>query len=368
MAVQKSSKSKFKLFGTVRQLPSGRYQARYTSPAGEQLTVRGTFPDQITARNRLHEIEVDIRRGDYWDNRKARITFREFMKKYMEFRATQVRETERRNNESYLKVHLNPAFGNLRMDQITSEKVDAWWSSQPPREIRRVCYGFLRHAMKYALRWGYIRTNPCMVEEPSKAVGPARPTWSVEQFYEVLEKVPAHLHAPLHVMFAGHLRLGELIALNADDYDYETGELTVTKQKNSLGQTTETKTGLSKTIVLLDNGIEALAAAPRRIGATPLFAGERGERLNRITLRKRWNAAVAETGYENFHLHDLRHIGLSLVAASNAPLKDLMERGGHRSIGGVMRYQHTDKQRHKKLARKVSKALRDQHTSKTSDK
>lgn len=98
-------------FGTVDELPSGRFRARYRIPSGEQVSA-GTFPTEPLAWQRLDEIEVDLRRGDHWDDRKSKTKFRDFMVVYMEHRAKKVTPTELANNRSYLKVHLLPVFGN----------------------------------------------------------------------------------------------------------------------------------------------------------------------------------------------------------------------------------------------------------------
>jgi hypothetical protein len=38
--------------------------------------------------------------------------------------------------------------------------------------------------------------------------------------------------------------------------------------------------------------------------------------------------------------HDMRHTGTRLAAASGAPLKALMQRMGHTTVGAALRYQH----------------------------
>jgi len=46
-------------------------------------------------------------------------------------------------------------------------------------------------------------------------------------------------------------------------------------------------------------------------------------------------------GMEDFRLHDLRHTGQALAAATGVTLADLMKRLGHSSPGADMRYLHT---------------------------
>lgn len=50
-------------FGTVRQLPSGRYQARYPGPDGRLRTAPDTFESRQDAGRFLSAIETDMQRG-----------------------------------------------------------------------------------------------------------------------------------------------------------------------------------------------------------------------------------------------------------------------------------------------------------------
>jgi hypothetical protein len=54
-------------FGRVRQLTSGRWQARYPGPDGQLRTAPTTFGRRGEAERFLSEIETDISRGDWFD-------------------------------------------------------------------------------------------------------------------------------------------------------------------------------------------------------------------------------------------------------------------------------------------------------------
>jgi integrase len=356
-------------FGNVRQLKSGRFQARYRLPSGEQASA-GTFDLEPLAQERLDEIEVDLRRGIHWDARKGKTKFRDFMVEYMGHRKLTVSTGEFANNRSYLKVHLLPFFGNLRMEEVDEEVVDKWFATQPRTETRRNVYAFLRRALKYAVKWKYVRVSPCNVLESKKSGSVPRPTWMTSDFERVLQCVPetiqlnraalptkVYYREALQVMFAAHLRLGELIGLNADDYDRKTLLLRVERQVTARGETTDTKTGSRKTIRPLSMGVSALDRIPRSIGTAPLIPGAKSKRLPRLSLQRAWKQAVREAGFENFHIHDIRHIGLSLVAASGAPMKDVMTRGGHASVQSAARYQHSDVDRDRKVAEEVDRLM-----------
>ena len=62
-----------------------------------------------------------------------------------------------------------------------------------------------------------------------------------------------------------------------------------------------------------------------------LFTGEKGGPLRRHVWQVIWEQARSEVGMPEFHFHDLRHTGNTLVAATGASTKELMARMGHAS-------------------------------------
>ncbi|MEM8710287.1 MAG: site-specific integrase, partial [Planctomycetota bacterium] len=64
-------------FGTIRKLPSGRYQARY-SHLGKQIAADHTFTAKTDARRWLSTIEADMVRGTWIDPEAGAITFGEY--------------------------------------------------------------------------------------------------------------------------------------------------------------------------------------------------------------------------------------------------------------------------------------------------
>lgn len=54
-------------FGSIRQLPSGRFQARFIGPDGLRRTAPVTFDSKGAARRWLSMCETDILRGTWTD-------------------------------------------------------------------------------------------------------------------------------------------------------------------------------------------------------------------------------------------------------------------------------------------------------------
>ena len=81
-----------------------------------------------------------------------------------------------------------------------------------------------------------------------------------------------------------------------------------------------------------------------------VFTGVTGIPLTANVLQVSWQRTRAAVGRDDLHLHDLRHTGLTLAAATGATTVELMHRAGHSSSVAAMRYQHATKDRDRVLA------------------
>jgi hypothetical protein len=64
-------------FGSVRKLPSGRYQVRYFH-LGKRISADSTFATKADARVLLAGVETDLKRGSYVDSSAGWITFGDY--------------------------------------------------------------------------------------------------------------------------------------------------------------------------------------------------------------------------------------------------------------------------------------------------
>jgi integrase len=81
-----------------------------------------------------------------------------------------------------------------------------------------------------------------------------------------------------------------------------------------------------------------------------LFTSESGTPLTATSLQRAWSKARTRIGRPELHLHDLRHTGLTLAAATGATTAELMHRAGHASASASLRYQHATQDRDHVLA------------------
>jgi hypothetical protein len=59
-------------FGTVRKLPSGRWQARYPDGSGRKVSADRTFPTKADANQFLNAVQTDMARASSSTRGKAR--------------------------------------------------------------------------------------------------------------------------------------------------------------------------------------------------------------------------------------------------------------------------------------------------------
>lgn len=342
--------------GTVTPYKDG-FQLKWSLPDGGRgsKVIRPATKKQAEAL--LRGILADLDKGVFHDERKGNVRFSDFAKEYLAFKEKQVSYGQYKNYLSLLKTTILPTFGAKKLNQITRRSVDTWWSRHADHPVnRRNAYYFIKGLFEQAVEWDLLAVSPVKIKNAGADASKQRPDWTVQDFDAVLEHVPDFYHPALNVMFAGHFRIGELVALNWSDVRH--GFVSSTRQKTKEGFTASTKTGQKKRIQLLERGREALASLPPGIGGTPLFPGERAYRLPRATLQRVWTQACEAAGYEDFHIHDIRHISLSLVAESGASEKVVQQRAGHASATSTRRYMHTSQRQHAEAVESVDMLIK----------
>jgi integrase len=155
------------------------------------------------------------------------------------------------------------------------------------------------------------------------------------------------------------LRFGELAALHRGDIELDGCTVRIAR---SLIQTNDSK--------LTED--EPKSRAGRRVVAFPreivpelrwhldrfvdlgpdsrVFVGPKGGQLRRSNFRLIWIKARDDAGLADLHLHDLRHTGNTMAAATGASLRELMERMGHSSTRAALIYQHATRERDEAIA------------------
>src|SRR5215207_1324083 len=155
-------------FGSVRQLASGRWQARYLDAAGVRHTAPRTFPSKVDATRYLAQVEADLLRGSWADPKLGRVTFGEWVEQWRPTTAN-LRPGTLVLYDYQLRRFLLPAFGSVPLGRLDTMTVRAWLADLhreaevTPTTIAKA-YRLLRRILNVAVEAGYLPRNPCTVK------------------------------------------------------------------------------------------------------------------------------------------------------------------------------------------------------------
>ena len=358
-------------FGRVRKLPSGRWQARYHAPDGQDRSL-GTFATKAAANQALASIELQVASGAWVDPAGREQTLESYATAWLSTR--NLRPRTRESYEDQLRLRILPRLGRTALGKITPAEVRAWHSvlvaqvdaAGKGHRAVSASYRVLRAIMNTAVQDEILVRNPCTIRGASVDRPSQRPIVGEREVWALAEAVTPLYRAVVWTAAATALRSAELGGLRRRDVDLEAGIIYVTRTYVEpargpayLGPP-KSDAGIRQVILpaviidLLREHIDRYAQ-PGPDGL--VFVSDKGEPFSRHN-RKWWRAAVREAGLPSgTRLHDLRHAGLTMAAQSGATLRELMSLAGHSSPRAALLYQHAATERAAMVAAAVSERL-----------
>ena len=346
-------------FGAVREMKSGRWQARYRGPDGIMRPADRTFPSKTAAEVWLTRTEAEILNDDWIRPDAGQVPFGDYAAAWIDERPN-LRPKTVRLYRYLLRAHLQPAFGSLTVAEVKEAQVRRWRKSLLDDGVSTVtaakAYRLLKAILNTAVDDGLIRRNPCRIKGAGQEKSPERASLTIAQVYALADAIDQRYRALVLLGTFGSLRWGELAALRRGDIDLEGCTVRVDRQL------TETISGAPSFGPPKSDAGVRLVPFPDVIAADLrwhlqcfaldgddglVFTSPAGTALRHSNFYRRvWLKAVEAAGLSGVHFHDLRHTGNALTADAGASLRELMERMGHSSTRAALIYQST---RHKGL-------------------
>lgn len=159
-------------FGSVRRLPSGKWQARYEIPGGRSVVAPGTFRTKAEAGRWLASVETDQARGVWVDPVAGATSLSEYASAWLRGHV----RLSKRTREIYtaqLRLHILPvidpeipALGVAALTELTPELVRQWYAALASRRSPSVAakaYTRLRQILTAAVNDDRIARNPCRI-------------------------------------------------------------------------------------------------------------------------------------------------------------------------------------------------------------
>jgi integrase len=306
---------------------------------GRLQPMRRTFDTKAAAQRWIRQTETDLERGTWRDPDAGTITFDEWTKLWLAARGS-LQQRSRDEEASIVKNHLIPAFGKLRLDQISPLVVETFVSGLvqglAPKTVRNV-HGVLHAVLQMAVRDQRITANPCVgTRLPGNERRKVMACLTEQQIGQLVAAVDPHWQPLLTTLAGTGLRWGEAAGLRVKYVDLMVPELSVRETLNPTAtryKTSPKSDAGRRTIGLPATVVDALLPlVAGKGGDEPVFTMPDGSLIkHRFFNYAVWQPACKTVGVSATP-HDLRHSHVALLIAANVPLSAISRRIGHASI------------------------------------
>lgn len=357
-------------FGSVRKLPSGRWQARYTTPGGRVVTAPATFGAKIDADAWLKNVRADFDRGKWRPADAERTTLAAYSATWLASRLVRGRPLKPRTAEGYRRLLdriILPALGTVPIAQLSPDLVRSWHGKLDPATPTQNAhaYALLKAICATAVDDELLSANPCRIRGAgtTRRASKTEPA-TVAELAALIDAMPPRFRAMTALAGWCGLRFGELIELRRHDVDLKTGTVRVhraavlVRGEYVVGEP-KSDAGIRDVAIpphvvpLVRDHLRAMPVAGRDALLFPALTDHTAH-LRTATLARPFYKARESVGRPDLRWHDLRHTGAIMATAAGASLAEVMARLGHSTPSAAMRYQHAVRGRDQEIAARLS--------------
>ncbi len=255
-----------------------------------------------------------------------------------------LRRTSFARDESYLRNHIMPAFGQFPVGRIHRGEIQSWVKTLgegglAPATVR-ACYRILRSILSEAVEARLIGESPCRRISLPRVPHRERLYLTAEEVERLAQAVDSFHRALIYAGVYLGCRWGELAGLKRQYLDLAGRRIrivgTLEEVNGDLRYMEETKTETSRRMLSMPPFLgEMLAGHLAQVPESEfVFVSRDGAFLRRSNFRRRqWKPALEQAGLdETLRFHDLRHACAALLIAQGAHPKEIQARLGHASI------------------------------------
>jgi integrase len=360
--------------GSVRQLPSGKWQATFIGPDARRRPAPETFDSKLDARAwcdaQASDVELGLWHPDETKSRRRGLTLAIFGEDWLKTR--ELRPSTLSDYQRYWRTRIVPELGDVPLNRISPEMVRRWYAAQDPTKatIRANTYALLKAVMATAVDEGLVEANPCRVRRGSQkkrrhVISIATP----EEIDMLAQSMPPSYELLIQIAAWCGPRSGEIRELRRKDIDLDRGVLHIRRAVTHVppGRVivgpTKSDAGERQVHVpphllpaLKSHMMTQVPDAPEAL----LFPSRANpdRHLRHSALERMWVPARTKVGRPDLRFHDLRHVGATFAAMAGATLKETMSRIGHSTPHAALLYQHVAEGRDEQIAAALSRFAR----------
>jgi len=334
------------------KMPNGTWQATVSTGRG----VNGKYGREYITRDSLKECKLAAYEMETLiDERKfsnmGKVRFSTWAEKWLELHRVNIAPSTYMAYGIYLKHHLIPHFGEMKLSQISDIHVKEYLvekiADQSPTSVRKHFYvlqKILFDALKYK--------SPCVGIKPPQRVDFSPVSVSETMLKQLLEVAKPYEQIIILLAAWGGLRRGEIFALKWDDIDWKESRIRIDESRSIspdgyIDKGTKSKAG-NRIIAIPDELLEQLREyRGASIKKGHIFA------IRPDSWSSRFKTLVDDNGMVGMRFHDLRHYHATWLYHQGIPDQYAAMRLGHdvNVLKGI--YQHLKVKKTNAVDRKI---------------
>ena len=369
--------------GTLRKRADGRWEARIVigyNDKGNPITKNVTAIEKGKCLEKLEQlkekcgvqltgkVKADMAFGDWLD----------FW--YQQYAKQTLRPTTQSGYENMIYNHIIPDIGKLPLNKLMQNDLQQFYTrlKNGGRKVRtelygkglsdrmvRGCHAMCRKALEKAVADGIIRINPaigCKLP-PKKAKEMQVLTREEMQRFMAQAKADGYFELFLLELCTG-MRRGEIVALQWDDLNMQTGELHICRQATTVRGSIhicapKTKSSI-RTVILPPDIVKILAQYKKQINSRWMFPSPVKEDApyHPSAIRKVLDRTLERAECKHVRFHDLRHTFATTALANGMDVKTLSAIIGHISSETTLNiYTHITDNMQRSAANKIEQGF-----------
>ena len=329
-------------------------QARTTITANTKKGVK------IKTREAINEFA----RNGYTVKKKVNVkTYRELVSLWWDSYKNTVKPNTKKAVKCYLDVHLLPAFGEYRLDNLTTPVIQKQvnkWANKANRQSKNAfdsyhkLVGLNKRILKYGVSLQLLEHNPATdvivprKKQEKKTEIKFLDKQELKQFLNYLDTLDQSKYKNLFnivlykTLLATGLRIGEAMALEWSDIDLDNGVIDVNKTLNNRIEINSPKSMASyrqisidkATILMLKQYKNRQHVKAWELGRSEkvVFSNFTDKYIDPNNIRNQLYKHFKNAGVPNVRFHGLRHTHATLMLNAGMSPKDLQHRLGHSNI------------------------------------
>jgi len=294
----------------------------------------------MDARLWLREVRSDIDHGR--PIRGGSMLLCHFLDNWLAQHKFSLREKTAHQYNGLISKHIKPFLGGLALQNLSLLGVENYYSLLQERGVGirtiQIIHNILHSSLEKAVRYGMIGSNPTQ--------GATLPVYRFDEM-QVLSKEQVRRflasanhsssYALFHLALVTGMRMGELLGLKWSDIDWDSGTITIQRQKQYVPgvgwSLVEPKTRFGRRTIKVGESTQRnlqthKGSVDKQKGNTGkhwtemdlVFPNSVGKPRDASNIRLEFNQVLDQAGIPRIRFHDLRHTAASILLNHKIPV------------------------------------------------